>query len=491
MLKSILRMLFHPSCCAVRGLLAPVKTSYPAKLAWFGLVGFCLSIGLSIALAQVFVGLMLVGWLIASGNGVYKDSSLSIKISQPVVAWVLLCILSSFWGVDFGHALKESLLMALWVTVPFAVNWTLSSFEEEGIDGELVKINALLGLLTISLVLAALCTLLGVVSQGNVTLNTPGPVTQSGQLVLVIPLALAIFYNQAISGSETQNGLFPPRIQLFLMIVVCTWSDELFGASLGTFRSELLQILLGVFVFVRLGLLVRQSFKQDAEISRKAWQEVMLSILFAALVVNLKRGPWGAVFLELLVLGFFLSPRLIFWTIAGGIGLYFFLDPVQMRLLGYSADFSIQGGRENMWALGYELLQRYPLGLGFDNSWYMRELDPSLPYAHRHMHNNLLNQVVEIGWLGLFCFLWWMWSVLSLAYSSWRRLSQSSAIHVIQIRQLSLCLFLALLGWQVAGLVEYNLGDGEVRLIAFFLMGLVIRLGELAISVGFEERNTA
>jgi hypothetical protein len=32
------------------------------------------------------------------------------------------------------------------------------------------------------------------------------------------------------------------------------------------------------------------------------------------------------------------------------------------------------------------------------------------------------------------------------------------------------------LGWQVAGLVEYNFGDGEVRFIAFLFIGFLLTL---------------
>ena len=137
--------------------------------------------------------------------------------------------------------------------------------------------------------------------------------------------------------------------------------------------------------------------------------------------------------------------------------------------------FTIAGGRLSMWRLGAELVSRYPLGVGLKNASYMRTLDPTLPYLHRHMHNNLLNVAVESGWIGAAAFVWWMVVAISIGIYCWRRF-HPNAETLRQARILLLCAGIAILGWQVSGLVEYNFGDGEVRLIAFFLMGIILSL---------------
>ncbi|MCB0359775.1 MAG: hypothetical protein KDD44_09065, partial [Bdellovibrionales bacterium] len=114
----------------------------------------------------------------------------------------------------------------------------------------------------------------------------------------------------------------------------------------------------------------------------------------------------------------------------------------------------------------------YPLGLGPDNADFMQQLDARLPDSHRHMHNNFLNVAVENGWLGLLTFLWWMGAVIFSAFSTWRRAKERDVFTA----QASLAIGVALVGWQVAGVAEYNFGDGEVRIIAMFLMGLVLAL---------------
>lgn len=127
-----------------------------------------------------------------------------------------------------------------------------------------------------------------------------------------------------------------------------------------------------------------------------------------------------------------------------------------------------------MWELGVELSQRFPLGLGPHNAKFMQHLDPTLPELHRHMHNNLLNVAVETGWIGLGIFVWWMFMAVRLGFSLWRDFDNSSCPLVRRAAHIGLLASLALLGWQVAGIVEYNYGDSEVRMLALTTMGILV-----------------
>jgi hypothetical protein len=100
------------------------------------------------------------------------------------------------------------------------------------------------------------------------------------------------------------------------------------------------------------------------------------------------------------------------------------------------------------------------------------------------MHNNLLNVAVESGLIGLAAFIWWIFVTISIGFILWRKTEPFRKNQLIQsARVLMVGISCALLSWQVAGLVEYNFGDGEVRLIAFFLMGLLLALAESTVAV--------
>ena len=56
---------------------------------------------------------------------------------------------------------------------------------------------------------------------------------------------------------------------------------------------------------------------------------------------------------------------------------------------------------------------------------------------------------------------------------------------------LSFTLSAAILGWQCAGVVEYNFGDAEIRLIAFFYMGVLLAIGNRPAEKTLVERSSA
>jgi O-antigen ligase len=116
-----------------------------------------------------------------------------------------------------------------------------------------------------------------------------------------------------------------------------------------------------------------------------------------------------------------------------------------------------------MWQVALELSSKYPLGIGYRNSRIMHEIEPEIPTNLKHFHNNTLNLIVEAGWFAGAVFIWWIIALLAAAYSE-RRDVLIAAIGC------------ALLSFQVAGLVEYNIGDSEVLLVAFSLIGVLYGL---------------
>jgi len=146
-----------------------------------------------------------------------------------------------------------------------------------------------------------------------------------------------------------------------------------------------------------------------------------------------------------------------------------FFSPVYERFASMWEHFFISGGRFDMWKLGYELIERFPLGLGFANSDLIRTFDPSLPFLHRHMHNNILNVVLEMGILGGLFYLY----IFYLIFTVIKPLVTSRNL-VNNWNKLSLVLGTSIFGWQIAGVVEYNFGDGEVRLMALVLVGVLL-----------------
>lgn len=188
-----------------------------------------------------------------------------------------------------------------------------------------------------------------------------------------------------------------------------------------------------------------------------------LPLLLITLISNLKRGPWLGVFTALIIFLIIYHRKLILPFIAATALLIASFPPLQQRLADSISHFFISGGRSTIWRIGLELSSRYPLGIGYNNSRVLRNFDPSIPDNLTHFHNNLLNILVENGWIAAFLFIYWLIITLKNSFSS---LNISSVVMV--------CSGLGLLSWQVAGLVEYNFGDSEVLLLAFFVFSFTL-----------------
>lgn len=182
-----------------------------------------------------------------------------------------------------------------------------------------------------------------------------------------------------------------------------------------------------------------------------------------ALILNLKRGPWLGVLGTLLFFALFRRRfKLLFILVVVVLGVGALSPQVQNRLYSLENDFLDRGGRKEMWEIAWNLIQRNPLGVGFDNGRIIREYSERTPRELSHFHNNAINILVETGFLGLLAFIWFIfYSIKSL----------------LKYRE-TLPYALAIISSQIAGLVEYNFGDSKVFLITLFILGL--GAGEIA-----------
>ena len=124
-----------------------------------------------------------------------------------------------------------------------------------------------------------------------------------------------------------------------------------------------------------------------------------------ALIVNEKRGPWlGCALGFALIIGRnqWKKSLLFLFFVAITIAI---VPPLRDRAGASIAHFFISGGRNEIWQIGWELLLKYPLGIGFDGSGLLRDYSSEVPKNLKHFHSNYLNIAVETGWLGLFIFL--------------------------------------------------------------------------------------
>ena len=442
---------------------------------------YCLTAALSIVAAQLILYPVLVYWVVLRVRGVFPCSAGGSEpgavpppvaaLAMPVAMWVAVSAISAAFGIHVHSALFDIAKSSLMFLLPFCVYDSLSV--ERDAEKKVQRILRYLAAFVVGQTVAAASTIFTTPFGDETWDPLPGPITESGQLVLVLPCLAALF----ILGSR-KNLLAPIRVGFASLSAKIVAPAGLFLAIgvawprvIGLPDRLVFHLLFALCFLAWITLILR-----DSETRRQSWLWVSTILLLAALVINLKRGPWFGVLVEIVCLGLLIRRRMVFWLIAGAVMVLAVAGPVRSRLLNFEQDFSISGGRKSMWALGVELVQRYPVGLGPRNASYMRQLDPTVPPAHRHMHNNLLNVAVETGWIGLAVYLWWMLTLFQVGIRRWLASRGSTQALERRIGLVSFLLTLAFLGWQAAGSVEYNFGKGEIRFMALFFMGLLVTL---------------
>jgi len=213
----------------------------------------------------------------------------------------------------------------------------------------------------------------------------------------------------------------------------------------------------------------------SAHSERRFYLISALPLLTAALLINLKRGPWCGVIVGASIFLISFASRTTRFVSALIVASCFFLPPVYNRILDSSDHFFISGGRSTIWQIGLEFIAKYPLGVGYHNSRFLQRFSLEIPKELKHFHSNILNIVAENGWLSGIFFVAFIFSAISLC---WRK--PHNPLHV--------AIGCGLLSWQIAGLVEYNFGDSEVLLTAWILLGVV--LGQTGLRRDLKENRT-
>jgi hypothetical protein len=202
---------------------------------------------------------------------------------------------------------------------------------------------------------------------------------------------------------------------------------------------------------------------------------VMLVVQLLALAVNLKRGSWMALgatacVLVLLRTDWRVLVILVVFAVAGS-----FLPPIHQRLVGLKSELTnAKGGRLVMWTeIAPALLREYPAGVGFRSlteemmQETARKEGVVVEHDRNHLHSNIVQITVAMGWAGLVLYLLWMVQGLVDGCRWYRAAGTDMA------RGGALCVLLMLCFLLLNGIVEYNFADGELVLLYGMIFGML------------------
>lgn len=358
----------------------------PSRIAWHLLCAFVFAIPFSIAIAQT----LLVSTAVAAAVDGWKRGLRPRRtpLDLPILAFGLSGVLGAVLGLNFWDS-----LWGLRTYLQIVIVYLVYAYAD---DAERALRLALCYL--VASTVTAVYASLGALAPGAFPRLFLGQMTQSGQLLFAIGLALGLLLGRVYVGR---------------------------------------------------------------------WLPFSLLVFVVALIVNLKRGVWLGTLATIATLGLLASRRVV--LVAGlAVTLAAVAVPaVRTRVANSARDLSLPGNRYDIWAAAVDVIARFPMGVGRKNGEILRDY-PNIPRHHKHAHDNLLQITLENGFLGLAAFLWWMARYAMLVGSACRRLPQEEPV----FRALGMAVLASLVGFQVAGLVEYNFGDSEVLEAFFLTMGL-------------------
>lgn len=444
------------------------------RYAGFTLFLYCFCFPLSIALTQILLISFMVFVLVAllqgkRSRGVYyfiEKIPEGIKdFYLPIFFWVLVSFVSIPLSLDPARSFKYLMKFSIYLFLPFAVYCYLSRpTKAHDLVFEVKKlIHAMCG----GLAIAAVHTILSSHIGFDIKPKVPGPLTESGQIVLILPLLMGSLYLLLKEGKTvTIKQFFSLVCFMVPMLVAFSWYRKV------PFMNQASGLVFGLLTVLSFFLYMKKSKRSGFDLEKLI--PLLAILIFVAFLLNLKRGPWFAGVIEVILFGLLFSRSLML----GFLCLMFFFSlapPVYDRLASFAEHFFIGGGRFDMWKLGIQMIERFPMGVGFANSNVMRDFDPSLPFSHRHMHNNFMNIALETGLLGVVAYIWWFFSFV---YKGFMKVFKTFGTikHATKEAFYVVLLLLSLIGWQLAGIVEYNFGDSEIRLLAFVLSGFLFAL---------------
>ena len=190
------------------------------------------------------------------------------------------------------------------------------------------------------------------------------------------------------------------------------------------------------------------------------------------IVLHFKRGVWISTFFAVISMAWMFRRRKLAMAVVASMLFLLLLPQTRTRIIALQDTVSLEaGGRYALWSrVAPALIMKHPLGLGWSSVAH-EHLEGYTPYIQpglNHMHNNALEIVLELGWLGLCIWLGWMFHSTKNLYENYRYARTNNADWLwIAIGSMG-----AFLGLMINGMVEYNFGDSEMIMIFGFILGI-------------------
>lgn len=406
-----------------------------------GLYAFFLPWGVSGA--QIALGIGVLAW-IAHSVAERRVIWLGKPVGWPVLVFILVMLAASLCGWVRSETLREFASLRHLLAI-FLVASTLRS--EEGLRRVTLVLVGSLALFSLYAVSARLAMV-------------------ARHEAFYAPLVVSKARANEIKRYQRERIEAPKHEQSNDREPIGATSTGFWLPDLGS-MSEAGQLAIGFPIALVLVLAARRRRLRAALI-------VAAVLLAANLILNMKRGAWVACFAALVVLALVEKRRLVLVVLLVLIAVGAAVPSARNRVVqAFAGDV---GQRLELWRTVPKIVRRYPLGVGPGCSYHViqtKELVPRDVYLQMpdrvHFHSTMAELAVVAGPFAVVAFLWWFGAFGVWALKRLRRMSPDAATRTLVLGGL-----VAAVAFFVNGLFEYNLGDSDVTLMLYLLMGAAI-----------------
>jgi hypothetical protein len=433
-------------------------------------IGFCATLPFKLSFTYLFLIPALLFFWFNAYRGIVSIKKEWLSLHHRLLFFIIYAGIAACAGLNPFKSLQSLSTLCLLSTTCFLIAWYVQRY------GFMSLLLPFLGFQAIG----SINTLLTYGSHGSVPQIFLGDLTQAGQLAIGLVLGFSCFIDLIIPNQKaiTSKLLLWPLLMFALGIFLAFFAKSaLFAFFLPIF---------GLIVIRQIWVIIACSSTCEKLITLLA---LFLPLIALGLILNLKRGPWLGTWAGITLILIVRKPRFLPTYLALTTLAVLFLNPISNRLGSTIEHFFIPGGRSVIWFIGWNLIQQFPLGIGWKNSPVLREFSYLIPPELTHFHNNLINLTVETGVLGAALYFWWIGSVCKSAINKNRltadstdriqcsEVDSSTGSEIVRNdRYAWLGVIPPLLAWQIAGLFEYNIGDKEVILAIYIVIGLAYAL---------------
>jgi hypothetical protein len=365
--------------------------------------------------------------------------------AMPLVGWLVtgFCVwitLALYWGPSEEVVSNQFYRHLFWLNIPLAFVLIRSTPDR----------LRMLQLFALGAGILGLETLLDAVKAGIA-------VMQAGGSFRTDLLVEQVVFHRALGGKDLMGTL----------------------VNIGDMQSA--QIL-AAGMLVTCGLMVASAGRTG---SRVPWLSLALFVQALGLFLTFKRGALLAL---VVVAALYLTARFFYrrakqssasramfksvalWGSVAVVITLMIMPPEETRQKAL-AEAARKGGRVCMWVeIAPALIKEYPFGIGYKalTNEMMRDIAPRVERHRDHMHSNPLQVLVDGGWPGLALFV----LIIVMHFrDGLRALARTDLARADRVFAGAMTLSALML--MLNGLVEYQLGSGQINHVYGFLMGVV------------------